>query len=691
MNREPIGLYIIRFFTGIGLFAFMFMLYWSSLLIEQDMKGLQAEIAQLREQLTLQHGGSPVSTAAPVAQPAASSITSSMANPLIPNLLKEDPFFLTTLPQKLLPPGFRPWGAFKSATIGKPENLHPFSNWAEVATWAELCSVAVASSKFGIFESLSPDMAWKMEERINEQGAPEFWIFLRDNVFWAPIEERFFGSDFKLAPHFSEKHQVTAEDFKFKFDAFMNPNNQETGAIALRTLYEDVEEIRIVDKLTFVVRWKTKEFKEGDVTIKKTKYIAKLLTGGMQPLASFVYKYFPNGKKIVEEDTDPNTYRKNSVWAQNFAQHWAKNVIPSCGPWLFDELTDRQIQFSRNPHFYRPLAALADKSVFAFKNTPDLMWQDFKSNLTDSYPLQPGQEVELEAFLNSPQYIKQADAHAAINRLDFLRRIYFYVGWNQATPFFATRPVRQAMTMAIDRQRIIEQNLNGLGEEITGPFFKYSPAYDPSIAPWPFDPLAAKQLLEAEGWMDSDGDGILDKEINGKNVKFSFTLTYFVKNPTTKSICEYISTALKEIGIQCLLNGVDIADLSARFEQKNFDAILMGWGQASPPEDPWQIWHSEGAKLPGSSNAIGFAHTEADKIIEALQYEYDPIQRRALYHRFDKIMHEEQPYTFLYNPKTAFLFREYLQNVFIPADRQDLVPGANIGEPDSNIFWLKKW
>ena len=94
------------------------------------------------------------------------------------------------------------------------------------------------------------------------------------------------------------------------------------------------------------------------------------------------------------------------------------------------------------------------------------------------------------------------------------------------------------MTMAIDRQRIIDQNLNGLGIEITGPFFKFSPAYDLSITPWPFDPLQAKQLLESEGWTDSDGDGILDKEINGKRVKFAFTLTYFVKNPTTKSISE---------------------------------------------------------------------------------------------------------------------------------------------------------
>lgn len=690
MNREPIFLYILRFVTGTGLFIFMAMLYWSSLLVEEDLKNLQAEVALLRQDFSIQQTA-PTTFLPSIPQPTADlSSPLSQPDPTLPNLLHEDPFYLTILPQKLLPLGFKPKGSFHHATIGKPDNLHPFSNWSEISTWIGQCSVAVATIQFGKYESMAPDMATKMEERVGKDGTPEFWIFLRDNVFWAPLEKRFFGTDFTLAPHFFERHQVTAEDFKFYFDAVINPYNQESGALARRTLYEDIEEIRVIDKLTFVVRWKTKTFTEGDKTVKKTKYIAKQLTGSLQPLASFVYKYFPDGKKINEDDASPDSYQKNAAWAQNFSQHWAKNSIPSCGAWLFDGLTDRQIQFRRNPHFYRPLAALADKMVYAFKNSPDAMWQDFKGNALDSYSLQPGQQIELDEFLNAPQYIKQADANASINRLDYLTRVYFYLGWNQATPLFNHTKVRQAMTMAIDRQRIINQNLNGLGIEITGPFFKYSPANDPSISPWPFDPLQAKQLLEAEGWIDTDGDGILDKEINGKRVKFAFTLTYFVKNPTAKSIVEYISTALKEIGISCTLNGVDIADLSAAIEQKSFDALFMGWGQASPPEDPRQLWHSEGAKQPGSSNMTGFANKEADAIIEALQYEEDPTKRVTLYHRFDKIMHEEQPYTFLYTPKTAFLYRNYLKNVFIPAERKDLVPGATIGEPDSSIFWLNQ-
>ena len=167
-------------------------------------------------------------------------------------------------------------------------------------------------------------------------------------------------------------------------------------------------------------------------------------------------------------------------------------------------------------------------------------------------------------------------------------------------------------------------------------------------------------------------------------------MTYFVKNPTAKSICEYIATALKEIGVVCTLNGVDIADLSSAFDDKSFDALFMGWALSGPPEDPRQLWHSSGAKEKGSSNAIGFANPEIDRIIDVLEYEYNGEKRIALYHRFHAIMNEEQPYTFLYTSKLTLLYRDYVQNVFIPADRQDLIPGANIAEPDSSIFWIKK-
>ena len=282
-------------------------------------------------------------------------------------------------------------------------------------------------------------------------------------AFWEPLAQEFFSSDIKLAPQFLKKHPLTAEDFKFYFDAVMNPHIQEPGAVSMRTYIGDIDKIEIIDPLTFIVRWKAEMVNKREKQFPKIKYAAKFLTGGLQPLASFVYKYYPDGSKILEEDRDPEIYRKDSVWAQQFTQHWAKNVIVSCGPWVFDGFSDRNIRFKRNENYYSPFYALTERRETLFKDTLEAIWQDFKADQIDSYILQPNQEIELENFLRSPHYEKQREEGAGIERLDYLGRSYAYIGWNEAKPLFNSKKTRRAMTMAIDRARIIRQNLNGNG------------------------------------------------------------------------------------------------------------------------------------------------------------------------------------------------------------------------------------
>lgn len=683
MGKEPLIVSLTRLTLVAGVVIFLALLYWSSLILEENSLKTLSDLDTIQE--TLHFIESKVEQV-PSLDPIEPTIKQTKAEADLPNLLLKDPFYEKTLPS-LLGPDFSHRGTRKEVSLGKPHHLHPFSNWTHISAWINLCTVGVSSQHFGIYDSYAPDMAIKVEERKNEQTQKtEFWIFLRDQVYWQPLQQKFFGSSPILAHHFLKKHKVTAHDFKFYFDAVMNPYVQEPGAIALRTYLVDIDEFRIVDDLTFVIRWKTKEFPEGP----KQKYIATSSTMALRPLASFVYQYFPDGTKIIADDSDPNTYRTNSIWAQNFSRHWASSVIPSCGAWVFDGMTDQLIRFKRNPDHYSPLEALVEVIEYVFKDSIDAAWQAFKAAEFDDFFIPPNQLLELENFLQSEPYRAQSQQGLAIKKIEYFNRSFVYVGWNETRPFFQSKIIRKALTMAIDRKRIIRQNLNGMGVEINGPFFIHSKAYDSDIQPWPYDPMQAKLLLEEEGWFDSDGDGIIDKIIDGKSVPFRFSLTYYVRNPTTKSICEYISTALKEVGIECHLNGVDIADLSAAFDEKNFDALYLGWAQGAPPEDPKQIWFSVGAKEKGSSNAIGFSNSEVDKIIEALEYESSPEKRTALYHHFDAIIHDEVPYTFLFTQKTMLIYRDFLKNVFIPAERQDLIPGADVESPQSSIFWIQK-
>lgn len=682
MKKVSFGTLIFQGLVAAILCFFAAMLYWSSINQERSLFEIKEQLFQLKKEIhTIK--------ISPNTRPELIGIGKTLPNARphidtsLPNLLKVDPFFEKTLPD-MLGVDFTPRGSFQSSTLGKPDNLLPLSNWVTVRTWNGMCSVAVARDAFGIYETLCPYGAIKMEER----GEQEYWVHLREGVFWEPLKREFFPKNFNLAEIFLERHPVTAHDYKFYLDALMNPYNQDSGAVALRAYLDDIEELRVIDDYTFVVKWRLQDYKQADGTVvKKKKYIARLLTGSLSPLPIHVYQYFQDGKKIVEEDEDPNTYRMDSVWAQNFQQHWAKNIIVSCGPYTFNGMSDREIKFNRNNSFYAPLATLVEGSKVEFKDSTDNIWQDFKLGINDTHSLTPDEILQYHDFIQSPLYLKQPHR---IKKLEYLMHAYNYLGWNNSNPLFASKRVRRALTMAIDRQRIIEKNLHGLGEEITGPFFKYSPSTDSSITPWPYDVQAAKRLLEEEGWYDSDGDGVIDKMIDGHRTPFKFAITYYVKNSTSKSVTEYIVSALRELGIDARLNGVDVTDLSSMIDDKSFEALYMGWANGSPPEDPNQLWSSAWAKEKGSSNLVGFSNPEADKIIQQLEFESDPEKRKKLYYAFCAIIHDEQPYTFLYSPKVMLLYRDYLQNVFIPADRQDLIPGANVTEPDSSIFWIKR-
>ncbi len=669
---------IFRGFFAFFLLLLLGMIYWSTSLLEKDVKSIKMELTSFKSGLNTYHS--------PPMQWVnnASTPTPSLIDARYPNLLQEDPYYLHTLPA-LLGPSFQPKGVLKLALVGRPDHLHPFHGFREISRILELCSLRVANLEYGKYETLTSDMALKIEgrPRLDKPELVEYWVHLRSHVSWNPLSPSHFPENFNLSPHFLQPHPVTAHDFKFFLDAIMNPFISEAKAAALRTYYEDIEELRVINPQTFVVRWK------GSGSPEKIKYSALSLTASLQPLPSFVYQYFADGTKIIEDDSDPDIYRHHSVWAQNFSHHWAKNVIVSCGPFLFDGMSDEGIRLKRNPHYYKQYAALVEGIQYRFKESVEGIWQDFKAGKIDLCRLAPNQEMEWRQFSKSPLYKEQMQKGMKIQELDYVDLSFSYVGWNFAKPYFADQKVRQAMTLAIDRSRIIEQNLNSLAIEITGPFFCYSPANNPLVTPLPYDPEKAKALLKEAGWEDLNGDGIRDKQINGKLVPFRFTLCYFVKSVTSKIIVDFLSGALREVGIDCQGCGLDLADLSRQFDDKNFDAIFMGWGLGTPPEDPKQLWHSSGAKEKGSSNAIGFANAEIDHIIDQLTYEYEMEKRTALYHRFHTIIHEENPYTFLYTPKVRLLYRERVQNLFIPRERQDLIPGADIPEPILDAVWLK--
>jgi peptide/nickel transport system substrate-binding protein len=264
------------------------------------------------------------------------------------------------------------------------------------------------------------------------------------------------------------------------------------------------------------------------------------------------------------------------------------------------------------------------------------MFLELKAGRLDSMGLTPQQYLEQTAGEWWDAYWR---------KYHYLSFSYTYLGYNLNHPFFMDARVRQALTLAIDRQGIIDGVLLGQGVRSVGPFVPGTWVYNEALAPWPYDPARARRLLALAGWADTDGDGLLDKD----GLPFRFTILTNQGNDERVKAAIIIEYQLKRIGIDVRIRTVEWAAFIKEFVHKSrFDAILLAWTVPQAP-DPYAVWHSSAAR-PGGLNVTGYVNREVDSLIERARYSLDEAVRKPLYDRMQEILHEEQPYTFLYVP-----------------------------------------
>jgi len=201
-----------------------------------------------------------------------------------------------------------------------------------------------------------------------------------------------------------------------------------------------------------------------------------------------------------------------------------------------------------------------------------------------------------------------------------------------------------ALAMLLDRELIRDEIYYGQAEIIAGDFMPGSAENNRALQPVPYDPEGARTLLKEAGWEDTDTDGILDRD----GIPFRFDAATTNQNPVAELILTVFKEELAREGIELTIRPMEWASLIDRVDKREFDAILMGWSMPPDP-DPYQVWHS--SQVDAGSNYVGFVNEEADHLIEEARVSFDREHRIALYHRFQEILHQEQPYLFLLAPK----------------------------------------
>lgn len=431
---------------------------------------------------------------------------------------------------------------------------------------------------------------------------------------------------FKLKPQarFSDGKPVTADDVVFSMQLALNPL---TDCPNLRSYLDKLEKDRPVEALdAHTVRFRFAE-----------KYFLSLEAAGatIPVLPKHVYASYVTG--------DLENFGFNKITGK-----LPTDPLIGSGPYKLQEWKKgEELILVRNENYWGRKPAL-DRVRFRMYANGQALLQAMRKREVDFY-LNP-QADNFDECSRDPKFTRDFFTE----KWDSPDSGFRYVGYNMRLPLFADKRVRQALTHVLDRETMLRELDFGLGKVATGYFWSASKQADPTIKPWPYDIERAKELLAEAGWKPGP-NGILVKD--GKEFKFKFQVS--AGRPYYVQLGRRFKDACAKVGIDVQIEFFEWAVYSDKLTKREFEVVCLGWGGGGVEGDPYQIWHSSQAENRGS-NYVGFVNAEADRCIEEARKELDAGKRNELFHKFHRILHEEQPYTFLTQRfSCAFIDRKF--------------------------------
>ena len=434
--------------------------------------------------------------------------------------------------------------------------------------------------------------------------------------------------DFTMADNivFSDGEPVTAADVEFSFAFVMD---ERIAAPALRSYYEKIATVEAIDDKT--VRFVFAE-----------PYFESLgLAGQMSVLA----KHF---------------YEPHLETAEAFNQ--SKGLLFGSGPYRLEDPLNwtpdaGRVELLRNQRYWASVQPPYDRLIWNVIDNASARLAAFRNDTIDIYSAKP---VEYEKLVKDAQIQQKARSFEFMSP----NAGYSYIGWNQMRDekpsIFADEKVRLAMTHLTDRERIIEEIMQGHAEIAVSPFNPRSKQHNSEVQPWPFDIEKGKALLAEAGFIDRDGDGVLENE---EGEIFEFELVYFQGSDDTTRIVLFLKDLYARAGVSLIPKPTEWSVMLDFLNNRNFDAITLGWS-SGVETDINQMFHS--AQIEGGGqNFINYKNTELDDLIDQARSTVEEEVRMPLWQQAEAVMHDTQPYTFLMRRKSLLFIDDRFQNLEI--------------------------
>ena len=315
------------------------------------------------------------------------------------------------------------------------------------------------------------------------------------------------------------------------------------------------------------------------------------------------------------------------------------------GMFMVESVSPDRVVLVSNPNYWKVKPYL-ERIEFWFYADWDGLLEDYERGAIQGF--HPPNLQDLASLVGIPS-LQLYSAQSAGYGL-----VYLNLG-RESLPFFQAREVRQALLYALDREALIAQVLSGQGLVADSPILPTIWAYDAAVRQYGYDPERAIGLLDASGWMDSDGDLIRDKD----GVELAFTLLTS-DDATEVQMAEEIARQWRVVGVDVTIRSVSSESSVYFVRNRNFDSALVTIELTGDP-DPYPLWHSTQAE--DGQNFAGFANPEADAVMEEARLTTDPERRLELYYRFQEIFAEEVPSLLIFYPIYTYAVDIQVQDV----------------------------
>ena len=309
-----------------------------------------------------------------------------------------------------------------------------------------------------------------------------------------------------------------------------------------------------------------------------------------------------------------------------------------------------------------------DTSIYN-KAYPDKIIFKIITEDASSYLALKNQEIDVTTRIGTVKLMKLQEREYFNDNYDsdFLDQYSFsYMGLNmkpdgiKQKPFFIDKKVRRAMAYLIPIDEIIEVMMHGKGSRQASLISPLKSTYNDTLKLIPLDIEKAKKLLSEAGWIDTDGDNIRDKMINGERIPFSFKLSY-MSSPISKEIVLMIKESIYKAGVVAEPTPMDFTLFYKNAMDHNFDGMMGGWGGSASYSNPMQLWHTSSWVTKGS-NFCGFGDAESDALIEQANLTLDEEEHNNALLKLQAKVYEDQPYVFLYATKRKFAIHKRFNN-----------------------------